>query len=238
MRGSSIGNEERIRVRDPEICGREVEWHRDVLCALEEGQGCENCVWNNNSNSNGSYGSYGERCSVCGLGRVVDPVVVCSVCGAVGCRVCVEAAAAATGATTRTGRKENNSNEEECGSSVCKCRCRHGGKRDGRALSEAVLGAEGEGEGDADAIAEAAAELRRELEAMAAAVASSAPAPPGGSEETRRVWGWIEEALGTLGSVEAGVKAVGENRCVSWEAAWQTLRGAGERVQHIQDMLA
>ena len=198
-------------MRDPEICGREVAWHRDVLAAVgEEGrEGMEGgCVWS----TGGLVRQDNGRCCVCGLGRVVEPVVVCRACGAVACRLCYEATA---------------------GMCVCKCRCRCkcGAQEDGKTLGEAVFGEEGK------CVAAAVAELRRELEGIAAAAER---VESGGVEEEARqqVLVWAMEGLGTLGSVEGGVSALEENRCVSWEAAEGAIRGAAERVQHIQDMLA
>lgn len=90
-------------------------------------------------------------------------------------------------------------------------------------LADAVLGGKEAGE----ALASAAANLRRELEGIA-----------GVSEGGEGFREWVEEALRTLGSVDAGIAALRENRCVTWEASERTVAATVARIQHIQHMLS
>lgn len=182
--------------RDPEISGRDVEWHRDVLAALpEEGEG--------GGEGRVAYGvgdrearEEGRRCCVCGTGRIADPVVVQGGSGALACREC---------AARTTERSEEPAT-----------------------LGETVLC-----EADAEALARAAGNLRRELEGMADAGRASE-----GAEWAEGFLGWIAEALQTLGSAEAGIAALRENRCGTWEAAERTLAATVARIQHVQNMLS
>ena len=139
--------------RDPEVCVRDVEWHRDVLAALPEEQGAHCAV-------------SGElRCCVCGTGSIAGPAVAALRCG-------------------------------------------------------------GDAEGLVAALESTAAGLRRGLEGLRDA------------EGAGHIREWAEEALQTLGCAEAGIGALRENRCATWDAAERTLAAAVARVQQVQRMLS
>lgn len=198
--------------RDPEVCGRDIAWHRDILDALPE----ERCAYRTSSRGAGQEGT---RCCVCGMGCITDPVVMCGASGAIACRVCANS----------TQRHHHQHREEEAAEDF-----------ENMTLARAVLGEE-EGE-DVAALIAAAANLRKELEGMLEAAGMGEGEERGGAkgaaEATKGFREWVEEALRTLGCVDAGIAALRENRCGTWDAAERTLAAAAARIQHIQNMLA